>query len=81
MIVLGVIVKHGNNDIFFHHHTVIVLGRSADPNTSTTEWHREMITTLPKSMEIVLPDGVDGPFNLVFGIHNTFSGICLYTSA
>jgi hypothetical protein len=44
------VVKYGERDLFFSHHTIKVTGRSIDGSIS--EWHSEDSTFLPRSIAI-----------------------------
>jgi hypothetical protein len=62
------VVKYGERDVFFCHHTIKVTGRSIDGSVS--EWHSEDSTFLPRSIAITLPDAIKEQFSVVVSIHN-----------
>ena len=76
--ILILIIKHGKNDLFFAHKTVVVLGGKI--GEVSKQWHSHDITSLPRSIEIVVPEEIVNDIYVVIALENKFNGVVEYSS-
>ena len=75
---INLIIKYGDKNLSFSHHTIKVMGGVVGKVSS--EWHSEDTTYLPKSIKVVIPNEIGGGFYIVVVIENKFNGECVYSS-